>query len=74
MEYFVLLAIWISGAPLTLGFKYVGVNVISTSLRDSISSQSPLCRRDCLVDVLPKTLTIFGGEVTTIAIPPRLNL
>ena len=74
MAYFAFLTSWISGAPLNLGFKYVEVHVTGTSLRGSIFGQSPLCRGDCLMDVLPENLTVFGGVVITTTIPPCLNL
>ena len=73
MGYFAFLASWIYGVPLTLGFRYVGVNVIGTSLHGSISGQSPLCHEDCLVDVLLENLTIFGRVVITAASPPISN-
>lgn len=73
MGYFAFLVSQIFCSPLALEFKYVGVNVIGTSLHGSIFSRSPLCRGDCLVDVLPETLIVFGRMVITTT-SPHLNL
>ena len=74
MGYFALLVSYISSAPLTLGFKYVGVNVTSTSVCGSIYGWSPLCCGDCLMDVLPENLIVFGGVVITIASPHLIRV
>ena len=74
MEYFAFLMSWIFGASLNLGFKHAGVNVTGTSLHVSIFGWSPLCHKDCLVDLLPEKLTVFGGVVITATIIPHLNM
>ena len=74
IRYFSFLTRWTFDAPLNLGFTYAGVQVISASLWDSIAGRSPLCHRDCLMEVIPKNLTVFGGVVITIVAPPYINL
>jgi hypothetical protein len=73
MGYFAFFVSWISGAPLTLGFKYPGVNVMGTPLHGSISGWSPLCHKDCLMDACPRNITVFSGVVITTTSPHVSN-
>lgn len=73
IEYLVFLAICMSGALLSLRFRYAGVKLMGAYLRGSISGRSPLCCRDCLMEEMLGNLTIFGGVVITVGRPPVLN-